>query len=291
MRRGSPNPPKKISDAELESMRPHVIDEKLAERVEWVERIQREPDPGAGLPAKQAATARQRQLNRLENAVSEVHRLRSALPPEPDQHAGTRKKQRILYRRAIDAAPRSEEERKGMRELHEGMAEQARKREQKSKLHKLADRRKNPPDPRASSTLAAVLTSDFLKDAVERKLRSGLRVVEDGVVRELADDQFITTRVLEPVDVSVLYLAAISIEAGGLLAPSEPADRGLHELRDVADSLKRLSWAGLLTVKREHDRRWRVGWGKRAVKIARKAGVTPLPAVPKAEPEGVLTRS
>src|SRR6187200_2883476 len=113
MRRGSPNPPKRISDSELESMRPHVIDEKLAERVEWAERIQREPDPGVGLPPKEAETARQRQLKRLENAVGEVDRLRAALPPEPDQFPVTRARQRVLNRRAIDNFPRSEAEKKG----------------------------------------------------------------------------------------------------------------------------------------------------------------------------------
>jgi hypothetical protein len=98
-------------------------------------------------------------------------------------------------------------------------------------------------------------------------------------VRELADDEYVSIRLLEPRDVSVLYLAALAIEQGGLLSGGEPANRGLHELRDVADSLKRLSWTGLLTVKREHDRRWRVGWGKRALEIARKAGVEKLPSV------------
>jgi hypothetical protein len=64
----------------------------------------------------------------------------------------------------------------------------------------------------------------------------------------------------------VLYVAALSVEQGGLLAASEPANRGVHELRDVADSLKRLSWTGILTVKRESPcRRWRVSWGERAV--------------------------
>jgi hypothetical protein len=220
-----------------------------------------------------------------------VDRLRAALPPEPDRHAGTRKKERILYRRAIENAPRSEEERKGMRELHEGMAEQARKREQKSKLHKLADRRRHPPDPKAASVLAAVLTSDFVKDALERGLRSGITWIEDGVPRELGDDQYVTCRVFEAQDVAVLYLAALAIEEGGLFSASTPADRGLHTLGDAAGSLGRLRMNKILTVTSEGERRWRVGWGERARSIAEKAGVTPLPAAPKAEPEGVLTRS
>jgi hypothetical protein len=89
-----------------------------------------------------------------------------------------------------------------------------------------------------------------------------------------------------------LRLAALSIEQGGLLAAGEPAKRGLHELRDVADSLRRLGWTGILTVKRESsDRRWRVSWGSRARSIAEKAGVKTLPPVVEEPVEGVLTRS
>ena len=192
MRRGSPNPPKRISDSELESMRPHVIDEKLAERVEWAERIQREPDPGAGLPPKEAETARQRQLTRLENAVGEVDRLRAALPREPDQFPKTRARQRVLNRRAIDNFPRSEAEKKGMRERHEAMLAQQHQRETRGKLRKLADRRKHPPDPRASSVLAALVSSDWLAEALERKLRSGIRVYGESGERILPDDEYKT---------------------------------------------------------------------------------------------------
>jgi hypothetical protein len=105
------------------------------------------------------------------------------------------------------------------------------------------------------------VSSDFLKDGLERKLRSGIRVLEDGVVRELADDQYMTTRVFEAQDVAVIYLAAISIEQGGLVAAGEPADRGLMSLGNVANSLGRLSRNGLLTVKQEVERKWRVAWG------------------------------
>jgi len=178
-----------------------------------------------------------------------------------------------------------------MRERHEVMREQERQRETKGKLRKLADRRKHPPDPKAASVLAAVVSSDFLKDALERKLRSGIRVLEDGVVRELADDKYMAVRVFEATDVTVIYLSALAIEEGGLLSPSEPADRGLLTLTDVAESLSRLSRNGILTVKHEGERRWRVGWGERARTIAEKAGVKTLPPVVKEPVEEILTRS
>lgn len=158
------------------------------------------------------------------------------------------------------------------------MREQERNREAKGELAKLKDRRKHPPDPKASSVLAAVLTSDFVKDAVERKLRAGIVWMEDGRSRQLADAEYMTVRVFEPQDVAVLYLAALAIEEGGMLSPSTPADRGLHSLGDAAGSRGRLRMNKILTVKRESsDRRWRVGWGERAIKIAAQAGVKILP--------------
>ena len=111
------------------------------------------------------------------------------------------------------------------------------------------------------------------------------------VPRELGDDQFITCRVFEAQDVAGLYLAALAIEEGGLFSASTPADRGLHSLGDAAGSLGRLRMNKILTVKREGERKWRVGWGERAIRIAAKAGVKVLPPVVTEPVEEILTRS
>jgi hypothetical protein len=47
----------------------------------------------------------------------------------------------------------------------------------------------------------------------------------------------------------------------------------------------------ILTVKRDGDRRWRVGWGSRARPIAERAGVKTLPPVIGEPVEEILTRS
>jgi hypothetical protein len=58
----------------------------------------------------------------------------------------------------------------------------------------------------------------------------------------------------------------------------------------MAGSLSRLRRNDLLTVKGEGERKWRVGWGERAIRTARDAGVTPLPSLH--EPvEEILSRS
>jgi hypothetical protein len=129
---------------------------------------------------------------------------------------------------------------------------------------------------RYPSRIAALVASDWLAEALERKLRSGIRVFGDSGERMLRDDEYITTRILEASDVAVLFLAG-KAEDGGLFSATTPADRGLNTLGDVASSLSRLRRNDLLTVKREGERRWRVGWGERAIRTARDAGVTPSP--------------
>jgi hypothetical protein len=164
-------------------------------------------------------------------------------------------------------------------------------RETKPKIARLKDKRRHPPDPKAASVFAALVSLPWLAEALERKLRSGIRVYGDSGERMLRDDEFITTRILEASEIAVLFLASKAIEEGGLLSASTPADRGLNTLGDVAGSLSRLRRNDLLTVKREGERRWKVGWGERAIRTARDAGVTPLPSVLHEPVEGVLTRS
>ena len=62
-------------------------------------------------------------------------------------------------------------------------------------------------------------------------------------------------------------------------------------MENVAESLSRLSRNGILTVKREGQRSWRIGWGQRARTIAEKAGVKTLPPVVKEPVAEILTRS
>ena len=76
---------------------------------------------------------------------------------------------------------------------------------------------------------------------------------------------------MEAEDVAVLYIVGLAIETGGLLRSHEP-DRGLATLSDVPSSLGRLQRNGLIEFTREEGG-CRVEWGKRALDIARKAGV------------------
>jgi hypothetical protein len=289
-RRASPSPPNTITDAQLEKMSEAQIADRAAEHQAWLDRLANQPDPGQGLPAREAGAAREKHLKSIEKTAAEVTRLEAAIARDPFGPT-TSHRNYEMNRNAIANAPRPEAEKQAMREMRENMLEDQHQRETKGKLRTLADRRKHPPDPKASSVLAAVLTSDFLKEALERKLRSGIVWIEDGVSRELPDGEHVTCRVLEAQDVGVLYLAGLAIEEGGLFSASTPADRGLHSLGDVPGSLRRLRMNNLLTVRREGDRRWRVAWGSRARSIAEKAGVKTLPPVIEEPVEEILTRS
>jgi hypothetical protein len=70
----------------------------------------------------------------------------------------------------------------------------------------------------------------------------------------------------------VLYAVGLTIEQGGLLRLSEP-DRGLSTISDVPASLRRLRRNQLVEAERDGNA-WRVRWGKRALDIAAKAGVS-----------------
>ena len=68
-----------------------------------------------------------------------------------------------------------------------------------------------------------------------------------------------------PITVSVTVCAVLRLYSGLLTS------------QNVGESLSRLSRNGILTVKREGQRSWRIGWGQRARTIAEKAGVKTLP--------------
>ena len=173
--------------------------------------------------------------------------------------------------------------------LHASMREQQKQRDAKREIAKISERRKHPPDPRASSVLAAVMSSRFLADALERRLRDDILVVEEGRERRVPKGAFVNARVLDAKDVAVLYVAAVTIEDGGLLRTHEP-DLGLSTIADVPGSLRNLRVNGLLDVTRDGNT-WRVAWGERALKIAREAGVGDIPSAVAAAPEAVISRS
>jgi hypothetical protein len=127
-----------------------------------------------------------------------------------------------------------------------------------------------PPEDTERGTPAADARG-FREGPYRRRLRDHVIVVENGKERSLPRGEFVNTRVLELEDVAALFVVGVSIEAGGLLRASEP-DRGLSTLSNVGGSLSRLQRAGLIEAQRDGNA-WIVGWGKRALDIAAKAGV------------------
>jgi hypothetical protein len=129
--------------------------------------------------------------------------------------------------------------------------------------------------PRARSVFAAVVSDGFLADALALRLRDNIVLLEDGRERLFAKGEFATARIIELEDVAVLFVVSLAIADGGLLRLHEP-DRGLRDLSSVQGALSRLRRNGLVEVARD-GAAWRVSWGKRALDIARTAGVPLAP--------------
>lgn len=86
------------------------------------------------------------------------------------------------------------------------------------------------------------------------KLRDNVLLTEDGRETHIQPGEFVKVRVVEPEDVVVLYVVALTIEQGGLLRLHEP-DR-LGDISDVPASLRRLRGNGLIEAERDGNA-WR----------------------------------
>ena len=75
-RKGEPQAPRPIPDEELATTRPDLIEKRLREHTEWAARLEKAPDPGAGLPPAKAQQARHAQLAE----TGATHRGRGASP-------------------------------------------------------------------------------------------------------------------------------------------------------------------------------------------------------------------
>jgi hypothetical protein len=126
-------------------------------------------------------------------------------------------------------------------------------------------------DPRARSVTAALFSDPWLADALTERLRDDIRIVDQrGGERHLPKGTFTKLRLLQPQDLAVLALAAFAIEYDkGVLDGS----RGLFELDNFGSSLQRLRMAGLMNSAETGPWEWTVTWGKRALRIAKAAGV------------------
>jgi hypothetical protein len=145
-----------------------------------------------------------------------------------------------------------------------------REQEAKRRIAALAEKRKHPPGARARSVAAALFSDPWLADAIVQRLRDDLIVVEDGHERRLSPGEFMNVRIVDPEDIVVLYVVSLAIADGGLFRLHEP-DR-LGDISDVPASLGRIRRNGLIEAERDGNA-WRVRWGKRALDVARKAGV------------------
>jgi hypothetical protein len=145
-------------------------------------------------------------------------------------------------------------------------------RQARKNLAELADKRRHPPHPRGRSVAAALSSDPWLADVITRRLRDNIVVIEDGK-RHVPKGEFMLLRPVELEDVGVLFVVSVAIADGGGLLRFHTPDRGLKNVADVQAWLSRLRRNGLIEFQRDGAAR-RVSCGKRALEIARAAGVS-----------------
>jgi hypothetical protein len=128
------------------------------------------------------------------------------------------------------------------------------------------------PDEVEASIAAHILNLDEIlkraeQEGYDRGVTAGSWLLDGNSTEEAA-----RALLQETEDVVVLYAVGLTTEQGGLLRLHEP-DRGLSTISDVPASLGRLRRNQLIEAECDGNA-WRVRWGKRALDMALKAGVS-----------------
>jgi hypothetical protein len=229
-------------------------------------------DPGSGLPRAEATKRRSEHLEQLERAHTHLDKLEaqweSGEPETVQERAFAEQLRRLIFGQASEQLA-SGEQKAMIRESQESMARRERERETARKTSRLRERRTSPPDPMATSILAAVAASEELKDAVGWKLRP----VEGqpGVQAAIA---------LNAGDIGVLALTL------GLLSETNPArfsgwassprwpesEQSLVHVAHLRESLMALRDFAFLSLQVVGDS-CEVGYGQRTCEIAERFGI------------------
>jgi hypothetical protein len=189
--------PRQMTDEQLAQAGPDEIEKRISEHVAAASRLEAADDPGAGLPAKDAARARASHVKQIEKHVTESERLKAAadlLSPEAERQKSLAEKfTRWARGKEIEAAT-TDEDREFARGLHENLRTQEKERKAKAKLKELEEKRRHPADPRSSSITACVLAdSELLFDGLKKKLH------------DTGNGEFTADRLFEHEDIAVAY--------------------------------------------------------------------------------------
>jgi hypothetical protein len=277
LRRPGQEPPKRMSDIELEKARPDQVEKKIREHARFFEHLDRRPDPGSGLSPLQAAPARERHLAELDGQLNEIDRLETALAPISAEEKRRLSPKTLLFnRRAVERAPRSEEERKSLAEMYAGMRKQEAAREARKKLAKLKEKRQSPPDPRAESIIGALFADDFLYDGLRRITRENVEVVGDFGHRQTVTATDVLFD-LEDVGIALALLHLLE-ETGSVLIRDAamnglwPEGSALPPVQGLARRVRHLAANGIFALSRDGGT-LRVRYGPRTVEIAAQYGI------------------
>lgn len=271
--RGEGAPPPVMTDAEIAKARSDQLEARRAEHEAHVARIAA-TDPGRSLPPTLAEQAREGQLREIEAHVSESERLATAAGLRAEQERQASGVGRIVRRTGLlKAAADDPDAKEFSAKLREASLAREREQEAKRRIAEIGEKRKHPPDPRARSVAAAVLSDATLYELLTRRLR------EIEGVDELGKRIMSAEPVFEYEDIGVLAvaLALLSERNPVLISTSHvegswPAWSELPPIPKLLERIGHLARNGWLAVSSDSGGR-SVTYGPEALRAAREAGV------------------
>ena len=177
----------------------HMAGEKVA-------RLERLDDPGRGVSAKGAQTARERHLRDLERATDALDVLQrdwEASAPEVVEKRSQWEHIRWLGRKHVARELHTAEDNQVIRDSSEALATRQREREAKERLAALRSKRLNPPHADAAEIVAAVMAEPGLFASCEVKLRGN------------DETGYVNTHALEPAEIGALFVVLHLLRENG----------------------------------------------------------------------------
>jgi len=282
-------PTAQLSDDELRRLSDRELRKRLRAEGKEFDELLAQGDPGAGLAPKKAEPLREAFIGELEARRAQLDRLEGTLRPDPREVENRAVAERIAdwARRAAARESHAPADDEFIRGLHRGLMKEEIKRETRRKVDAISELRKNPPEPRAASIAAAVLSDPELWDLLHQRLREGVEVVGDFGKRY---EMRTADRILDLGDVSTLFVFLHllgehgQVKVGDIGAAGHLPDPTLPPIENLRPRLAHLRANGFLAVRVEDGTAY-VGYGERVREIAAKWAIE----LPEAEPGKVET--
>jgi hypothetical protein len=276
-RKGDSETLKPMTDEQIARARPEEIEKQIAIHAAEAKRIDA-GDPGLGLPRSEAEKARAAQAAAVAAEDAEIERLRAGLEARAPELAAKQHLREQIKSSGIHAvarnARRSPEEIEMAKQVQEkARLDAARKKLQARRKKALAP----PPDPRAASIAAAVLSDASLLDNMRRRMREAEQITEFGRRETVVSSD----PVLELEDAGVVLIVMQLLQEGPEILIRDwgaggrwPEDSDLPPVPRLSNRLAHLAANGYLSIRSDGSGGCSISYGSRAREIAERWGIT-----------------